>query len=124
MSQTGLPGALQGALNIGNERRSSGSRCGWFDAQQVGPAGQRPRDGPGRLAHAPPERIANDRIAAILPNCVPDLGVYAAGLTADRYESGTDGTRARPGAGALQLPEGGAGLDSSKRSGGHEQLRR
>jgi len=63
-------------------------------------------------------------MAAMLPNCVPYLGIHSRGIRTDGHEGGTDGAATGPGTGAVQLPEGSAGLNSSNLPGGHEQLRR
>jgi hypothetical protein len=60
----------------------------------------------------------------MLPNCVSHLGIYTLGSGSGGHEGGADGTATGPGAGALQLPEGSAGLNSSNYPGGHQQLRR
>ncbi len=95
-----------------------------LDAEQIRPPRQGWGDRPGRLAHAAAERVADDRVAAVLPDCVPYLGIHSWGFRCGGHEGGTDGAATRPRTGALQLPEGSAGLNSSNRPGGHEQLRR
>jgi hypothetical protein len=88
-SRTG--GTTQGPADTARQLGRLAPGGGGVEAQEVGTAGQVRGGGPGRLAGAAAEGIADHGIAAALPNCVSHLGKDTRKSGVGGHEGGPDG---------------------------------